>query len=84
MYATIGSNETATILQEIMNLLKSINTTMLQPENGTAGDVSMWAEAGVPAATIITQNQDYFYYHHSNGEDIILVFHILMIAECLL
>lgn len=58
-------------MKEILQLLKSINATNLY-ELTDAGDVSEFANAGIPAGWL--ENPDkydyYFQYHHSNGDSI--------------
>ncbi len=35
---------------------------------GDGEDISPWMQRGVPGASLLNDNQDYFAYHHSNGD----------------
>lgn len=35
-------------------------------------DISLWVDAGVPGASLWTQNEKYFYYHHSNADTMLV------------
>lgn len=47
--------------------MSSINAT--QVVSGAVGaDITPWMQRGVPAASVLNDNWDYFAYHHSNGD----------------
>lgn len=56
------------ILQEIVNLLKSINATTIVPNSDVGSDISIGQQKGVPGASLANYNSNYFYFHHSNGD----------------
>ncbi|UYV84973.1 hypothetical protein LAZ67_X004157 [Cordylochernes scorpioides] len=63
-----GKNKDAQcIIQEVLKLFKGINATQLQITN-EGPDIGVWENAGVPGASLINQNEKYFYYHHSEGD----------------
>lgn len=62
-----GSDSATEIMANIMKLLQPINATILE-KGGGGTDIAPWMLAGVPGASLKNANQDYFYYHHSNGD----------------
>jgi len=63
-----GTNKDAIkIMREVTGLLQSINATLLMP-GGHDTDNGWWSASGVPLGSIITENDKYFYFHHSNGD----------------
>ncbi|CAF1373439.1 unnamed protein product [Rotaria sordida] len=63
----LGSAEAQQIIQSISKQLSSINATQaLLGNDGT--DIAPWMEHGVPSASLLNNNWDYFAYHHSRGD----------------
>ena len=62
-----GSTNATLMVQEVGNLLKSINATSVL-DNGGETDTGWWGKLGVPLGTLATQNEKYFWFHHSNGD----------------
>ena len=54
-------------MRQIVALLAPINATQLLPD-GAEEDTGPWGAIGVPTATLATQNDKYFYFHHSQGD----------------
>ncbi len=54
-------------MNQIAAFLEPINATVVG-EGGATTDTAMWQEAGVPLASIRTQNDRYFYFHHTHGD----------------
>ena len=44
-----------------------INATQVVPDGG-GEDISPWMQRGVPGASLLNDNWDYFAYHHSQGD----------------
>ena len=66
LYVFSGSNATLEIIKSIVELLGPVNaTTFLDAADGL--DVSYWIKEGVPGGSILNRNNDYFWYHHSDG-----------------
>ena len=62
-----GSPEAKAIMQQIGQLLVSINASEVY-DNGGGTDVDWWREEKVPTASLANHNEHYFWYHHSNGD----------------
>ncbi|KAF5270400.1 hypothetical protein FQR65_LT05588 [Abscondita terminalis] len=62
-----GVPEVGCILQEILNLLTSLNATQLQtPAEGP--DISKWLSEGVPGGSLFNDADRYYWYHHSDAD----------------
>lgn len=44
--------------------------TVRSPNQGP--DISTWVNEGVPGGSLWTQNDKYFYYHHSNADNMLV------------
>lgn len=62
-----GSAAALSIMQQVANLAAPLNATLVLP-NGAETDTGPWAAIGVPAASLATHNEKYFYFHHSEGD----------------
>lgn len=66
-----GTAQVKCILQRIMNLLAPMKEMNLRsPSAGP--DIEGWVNAGVPGGSLWTQNDKYFYYHHSNADTMLV------------
>jgi carboxypeptidase Q len=54
-------------MQEVVALLSPLHSDQLLP-NGAETDTGPWVAVGVPVATLSTDNDRYFYFHHSEGD----------------
>ncbi|XP_046350835.2 carboxypeptidase Q-like [Haliotis rufescens] len=62
-----GNKAATAIMKEVAQLLSSINrTTLYSPAD--VSDTTLWENIGVPSGSIENDNQNYFYFHHSNGD----------------
>jgi len=61
-----GNDEAMSIMSSVVNLLKPINATILK-KGGGGEDISLWMAAGVPGGSLKNANENYFYFHHTNG-----------------
>ena len=66
-----GNLNATLIMKEIAGLLKSINATQLVSGGDIGTDVAPWISAGVPGASLVNENNKYFYFHHTNGKSIL-------------
>ncbi|CAF3845215.1 unnamed protein product, partial [Rotaria sordida] len=55
------------IIESISGQLKPINATQVAPGGGGT-DIDPWTDHGVPGASLLNDNSDYFAYHHSRGD----------------
>lgn len=63
-----GSNHTAQcVLHQILQLMAPINATRLVLSN-EGSDVSAFLKDKVPIGSLDTKNEEYFYYHHTEGD----------------
>ncbi|KAJ3665615.1 hypothetical protein Zmor_001105 [Zophobas morio] len=56
------------IVQEVMKLLAPINATGVRQSPSVGSDIYMWTSKEVPGASLDTENDKYFWYHHSNAD----------------
>lgn len=62
-----GSPAAKEVMEEIGQLLISINASLVDP-NGGETDTGWWSKKGVPLGSLLNHNEHYFYFHHSNGD----------------
>jgi len=62
-----GSEAAMDIMVEIGKYLKPINADLVT-DGGEGTDISPWMSVGVPGASLLNENEKYFWYHHSNGD----------------
>ncbi|CAF0875394.1 unnamed protein product [Adineta steineri] len=63
----LGKPQAQQIVESISKQLSSINATQVV-SGGGGEDISPWTQRGVPGASLLNDNWDYFAYHHSNGD----------------
>ena len=62
-----GKPQAKAIVTEIMKYLRPYNASMVFDDaDGT--DINWWLPGGVPGGSLDNENEDYFFYHHSNGD----------------
>ena len=49
-------------------LLASINATGTRQSPAVGSDIEIWTSDGVPGASLDTESEKYFWYHHSNAD----------------
>eukprot|EP01136_Pigoraptor_vietnamica_P025174 Opistho-1_new@6957 len=62
-----GNDAARAIMTNIGKLLAPINATEVTTD-GEGTDISLFMDAGVPGASLANDNDNYFYYHHSDGD----------------
>jgi carboxypeptidase Q len=62
-----GSSAAKSVIQGIVGLLGPLNATMYF-DNAECPDLGLAINSGVPAASLQTANERYFYFHHSEGD----------------
>jgi len=63
-----GTDEAGCILKEVLKLLLPINATMYRKLPEVGSDIGYFIEKGIPGVSLNTQNSQYFWYHHSEGD----------------
>lgn len=65
-----GSPNAQCVVQEILKLMDSINATKFQrgDKMGIGSDIVEFTSLGVPGASLLNQNDKYFYYHHTDAD----------------
>jgi carboxypeptidase Q len=56
------------IINEIMQLLAPINATQTRQSPSVGSDIEIWTSDGIPGASLDTQNDKYFWYHHTPAD----------------
>lgn len=64
-----GNAAAAQIVTQIGQLLSSINATAVTG-GGDGEDIAPWMSAGVPGASLLNDNERYFWFHHSGGDTV--------------
>ncbi|XP_053975914.1 carboxypeptidase Q-like [Hylaeus volcanicus] len=66
-----GTEQVRCILERIMGLLAPMGQMKLRnPCDGP--DIESWVNAGIPGGSLWTQNEKYFYYHHTNADTMLV------------
>ncbi|KRT83574.1 Peptidase, partial [Oryctes borbonicus] len=63
-----GTDQAACVIQEIVKLLHPINATNLERSDNIGSDIMVWANEGIPRASLLNENGKYFWYHHSDAD----------------
>lgn len=67
-----GNKQSECIFREILKLMTPLNATQFNSPIDAGPDIERWANRGFPSASLITQNEKYFYYHHSAGDSMLV------------
>ena len=66
--AFTGSKSATKIMERLVStLLARINATQLTSP-ASVSDIPWWIDNGVPGGSLINDNKDYFFYHHTNAD----------------
>lgn len=61
-----GSKKARCIIKEILNLFTPVNK---MTESGSPGsDIILFVQKGVPGASLLNENERYYWFHHSEGD----------------
>ncbi|KAK4288528.1 hypothetical protein Pmani_038444 [Petrolisthes manimaculis] len=63
-----GTEEGLCAMKEIVNLLHSINASLVTKNVNGGPDIGVWKKKGVPLGSLLNANDKYFYYHHSQAD----------------
>jgi len=64
----LGSAKAVEIMRQILAPLKDLNMTTISVGDGSSSDTEQWVADGVPGAELLSHNENYFNYHHSEGD----------------
>lgn len=64
----VGSEKTQCILGEVLKLFKNINASSLHESTSAGSDIQELIEEGVPGAGLMTEDDRYFWFHHTEGD----------------
>lgn len=66
-----GNADGACIVQEILKLMAPINaTSFLTPSGGP--DINVWLNRGFPGGSLLNENAQYFWFHHTYGDSMMV------------
>lgn len=63
-----GTDEAGCIVQEVLALFSQFNTTKYRKMDEVGSDIGYLIEKGVPGISLNTENERYFWFHHSEGD----------------
>lgn len=67
-----GTPEAQCIFREVLSLMEPINaTTFATPLDG-GPDINQWVNRGFPGASLINANDRYFWFHHTQGDSMMI------------
>lgn len=66
-----GNAEAECIMREIMNLMTPLNATKFQRGVSNGPDIEAWHLRGFPASSLLTKNDEYFWFHHTAGDSML-------------
>lgn len=65
-----GTDEAKCIVEEVLKLFRSINASTLIESNSPGSDISVITSQGIPGASLHNANENYFWFHHTDGDTI--------------
>lgn len=67
-----GNKEAECIFREVLKLMAPLNATEYESPIDAGPDISMWARRGFPSASLLNKSDKYFYFHHSDGDSMLV------------
>ncbi|XP_055700320.1 carboxypeptidase Q-like [Phlebotomus papatasi] len=67
-----GTKDAECIFREILQLLEPLNATQFASPIDGGPDISVWTDRGFPGASLLNKNDNYFWYHHSNADTMLV------------
>lgn len=67
-----GNTDAACIFKEILKLMAPLNATTFNSPIDAGPDIERWSRRGFPCGSLMTKNKDYFRYHHSAGDSMLV------------
>lgn len=63
-----GSKQSGCVLQQVLKLMQPLNATQFSDDFDGGPDIGFFTDVGVPGATLMNANERYFWFHHSQGD----------------
>lgn len=67
-----GNKEAECIFKEVLKLMTPLNATQFNSPIDAGPDIERWANRGFPSASLINKNDNYFYFHHTAGDSMLV------------
>lgn len=67
-----GNPESECIFKEILKLMAPLNATEFKTPIFAGMDTERWTSRGFPGASLLTKDDKYFYFHHSDGDSMLV------------
>lgn len=67
-----GNADAECLFKEILKLMVPLNATAFAKPTGGGPDIEMWTDRGFPGASLLNKNSEYFWFHHSAGDSMLL------------
>lgn len=67
-----GTPEAGCVLKEVLSLMEPLNATQFATPLGGGPDIYEWVSRGFPGASLMNTNDKYFWFHHSEGDSMIV------------
>ena len=67
-----GNIDAQCIFKEIVKLMSPLNATEFATPTDGGPDISMWTDRGFPGASLLNKNENYFWFHHSAGDTMLV------------
>ncbi|KAK9884491.1 hypothetical protein WA026_007332 [Henosepilachna vigintioctopunctata] len=64
----VSGNRGACILEEVVKLFAPLNATSSLRSDYVGSDITLWLMDGIPGASLLQRNENYFWFHHSPGD----------------
>lgn len=67
-----GNKKAECIFKEVLALMTPLNATEFNSPIDAGPDIELWESRGFPSASLINKNENYFYFHHSDGDSMLV------------
>lgn len=67
-----GISKGQCIIKEIAKLMAPINATEFASTIVGGSDIYIWLKRGFPAASLLTKNEQYFWFYHSAADSLLV------------
>lgn len=67
-----GNQKAKCIFKQVLKLMAPLNATKFDSPVRAGPDIAMWTMRGFPGASLINKNENYFDFHHSEGDSMLV------------